>query len=108
MKPNDTVYPESYVGADSPHEGVGMGLTVRDHIAIKAPITYNDVYGILRNKAKCEKYKDRSAVTADARLQLLTDISHDMSIEIKFLDVFALLVRMKYEYADAMIEESNK
>ncbi len=29
-------FPESYVGADRPHEGIGDGMTLRDHFAGKA------------------------------------------------------------------------
>lgn len=31
-----SAFPESYVGADSPHEGIGNGMTLRDYFAAKA------------------------------------------------------------------------
>lgn len=31
-----SAFPESYVGADRPHEGIGDGMTLRDYMAAKA------------------------------------------------------------------------
>jgi hypothetical protein len=33
---NVSAFPESYIGADSPHEGVGNGMFLRDYFAAKA------------------------------------------------------------------------
>jgi len=33
---NDAAFPESYIGKDRPHEGIGDGLTVRAYFAAKA------------------------------------------------------------------------
>jgi hypothetical protein len=36
-------FPESYIGADMPHEGVGNGMSLRDYAAIKVlPAIYAD------------------------------------------------------------------
>ena len=31
-----SAFPESYIGADRPHEGIGDGMTLRDYFAAKA------------------------------------------------------------------------
>lgn len=36
IKDGGPAFPESYVGADAPHEGIGNGMTLRDYFAAKA------------------------------------------------------------------------
>jgi hypothetical protein len=36
IKDGGPAFPESYIGADSPNEGIGNGMTLRDYFAAKA------------------------------------------------------------------------
>ena len=47
-------FPESYVGTDMPHEGIGNGMTMRDYFAAKA------MNGLLANPVDSLTYEDDS------------------------------------------------
>ena len=36
MNDGGSAFPESYIGFDRPHEGIGNGMTLRDYFAAKA------------------------------------------------------------------------
>jgi len=75
-------FPESYVGADRPHEGIGDGMTLRDYMAAKAmqaQVTTDMVPG----------------EACDALLQAAADAAQD--------PVYRLAL-MSYEIADAMLK----
>ena len=85
MKADDPAFPHKEV----PLDDIGLmfipadtGLTVRDHIAIEAPIT-------LDNALSIDEYQNKGGKG-------------------NLVEVIKTLAEMNYIYADAMIEESNK
>lgn len=81
MKAEDTVY------ACAAENGHQSGLKARDFIAIEAPISFMDAHAML------------SATKANAGVENEL-ILHE--------ETFKVLTALRYQYADAMIAESNK
>lgn len=76
-------FPESYVGADAPHEGIGNGMTLHDYFAAHAPISFADALELMGNTFDMNRDIDRAAV----------------------LSVLALMCS---EYADFALQEREK
>lgn len=51
LKDGGAAFPESYVGADSPHEGIGAGMTLRQYYFAKLVPAYLDLR--VNDKAVC-------------------------------------------------------
>lgn len=65
---NHSAFPESYVGNDIPHEGIGGGLTKREYFAAKAMQalrTHYGWHGIDTGMAASRAVEDADALIAE-------------------------------------------
>ena len=74
-KSGGPAFPESYVGADRPHEGIGDGMTLRDYFAAKAMQSFiSELDGPRDDHPGCpswtnEQVADLAYAQADAMLK---------------------------------------
>jgi len=96
MKADDKVFPVSSK-QDGQSKAMGLpgptptyGLTARDYIAIKSPLTFTETSGMIMLS---DTYAQRMATSG---------------AKITNKEIASYMAAFNYWYADAMIEESNK
>ena len=78
-------FPESYIGADAPHEGIGNGMTLRDYFAALA---------MQESIVVLTKCGDEQA----ARL------AKKLGVDVEDF-IYPMAANMAYSFADAMLKE---